>query len=374
MFHLMAVHGARVRAARRRTRPTACASSAAAAASASPLAMRDAPAAVEQRGVGARPGRGDPLRHHARARPDGHRSTSSTAWPRRRDGVPRRWSRSTRTAASPTACSSWPGRTARWCCASSTRPRPTRSSTRGSPAPSIYSQPTLRADAARAAAQPARPVGPVGLCDLRRPADRAAADRRGRQHRPRAPAGAGARLVAPEGPGGRPRDLERGARRLPAAAAGADPRPDRRQRRSARGRPARRHLRAPRRADRARGPRAAAVGGARRSSATAAARWPSRSTRKPRAPSAARRPLVADALAPAPQRRHAARARRAGLLLFNGIGGFTRRRPRVRDRAAGRRAAAGAVGQRDRQPALRHRRVGSAAAPTPGARTRTSCA
>ena len=115
----------------------------------------------------------------------------------------------------------------------------------------VYSQPTLRADAADAAAQPARPVGAVGLRDLRRPADRAAADQRCRQHRPRAADGAGARLLAAQGPGRRPGHLERGPRRLPPAAAGADPRPDREQPRGARGRPARRHLRAPRRADRA---------------------------------------------------------------------------------------------------------------------------
>ena len=110
----------------------------------------------------------------------------------------------------------------------------------------IYANAALRADARRCSQQPARPVRAVGLRDLRRPADRAAADRRRRQHRAGAPAGAGARVLAPEGPGGRPGDLERGPRRLPAAAAGPDHGPDRRRRRGARDRPARRHLRAPR--------------------------------------------------------------------------------------------------------------------------------
>ncbi len=60
--------------------------------------------------------------------------------------------------------------------------------------------------------QPPRAVGPVELRDLRRPADRAAADRRLGEHRSRAPARAGARVLAPEGAGRRPRDLERGSR------------------------------------------------------------------------------------------------------------------------------------------------------------------
>ena len=61
----------------------------------------------------------------------------------------------------------------------------------------------------------------------------------------------------------RPGDLERGARHLPPAAARADPRPGQRRPRSADDRPARRRVRAPRRPDRARGPRAADGRGAR---------------------------------------------------------------------------------------------------------------
>ena len=115
----------------------------------------------------------------------------------------------------------------------------------------------------RAPPEPPRPVGPVELRHLRRPADRAAADRRRGEHRPRAPARAGARVLAPEGIGGGPRDLERGPRRLPAGAAGPDHGPDRRRHRGARDGPPRRHLRAPHGADLGRGPHPDPVGGAR---------------------------------------------------------------------------------------------------------------
>ena len=141
-----------------------------------------------------------------------------------------RWSRSTRTAASPIACSSWPGRTARWCCASSTRARPMRSCTRASPSSVIYAQPTLRAEP-RVLLRNRR--GQSGLWGYAISGDLPIVllqiGERG-QHRAGAPAGAGARLLAPQGPGGRPGDLERGARRLPAAAAGPDHGPDRRRR------------------------------------------------------------------------------------------------------------------------------------------------
>src|SRR3546814_8389063 len=52
---------------------------------------------------------------------------------------------------------------------------------------------TLRAarGTGRAAAEPSRPIGAVGAGDLRRPPDRAGADRRRREHRTRAPDGAG---------------------------------------------------------------------------------------------------------------------------------------------------------------------------------------
>ena len=90
--------------------------------------------AVEQRGLGARPGR---RRSAAASRSTPDQAVTvdivygvaderaKPAW---------RWPRSTRTGASPTACSSWPGRTARSCCASSTRARPMRSCTAAWPA------------------------------------------------------------------------------------------------------------------------------------------------------------------------------------------------------------------------------------------------
>ena len=90
---------------------------------------------------------------------------------------------------------------------------------RGAPLPAPRQpDPLLRPDAA-AAARPCsrgnRPgaAGAVGARDLRRPADRAGADRRGRRHRHRAPAAAGARVLAAEGARGRPRDPERARRR-----------------------------------------------------------------------------------------------------------------------------------------------------------------
>ena len=90
-------------------------------------------AAVEQRRLGARPGGGEPPASSAGARRDGddrHRRRHGRA-----AATPAsRWPTSTATGASPTASSSWPGRTARWCCASSTPARPMPSSTASSPA------------------------------------------------------------------------------------------------------------------------------------------------------------------------------------------------------------------------------------------------
>ncbi len=101
----------------------------------------------------------------------------------------------------------------------------------------------------RPAQEPARAVRAVELRDLRRSADRSAADRRLGKHRSRAPAGAGARVLALEGIGGRPRDLERGPRRISAGPSGSDHGADRRRRRSARDGPTGRDLRAAGRAD-----------------------------------------------------------------------------------------------------------------------------
>ncbi len=212
--------------------------------------------------LGARPDRCHPTRRHAGAGADRHRrhrlrhgrSRATAAW---------RCLPSTPTGASPTACSNSRGRTAKSCCANSTRAKPTPSCMRGWPAPSIYSQPTLRADCSLLLRNRRSQSGLWGYAHLGRPADRAAADRRRRQHRTGAADGAGPRLVATEGSGGRPGDLERGTRPLPPALARADPRAHRGRCRGARGRPAGWHLRAPRGADLERRPRAAAGGGAR---------------------------------------------------------------------------------------------------------------
>ena len=121
----------------------------------------------------------------------------------------------------------------------------------------------------------------------------------------------------------------------------------------------------------ARGPRPAAVGGARRSSATASGTLAEQLQRRLRAerrgapraarPSAGRTPAAPVARArarAAPSRRRRARVPTGDLALFNGYRRLRAGRPRVRHRAAGRRAHAGAVGQRDRQPALRHGDLG----------------
>ena len=126
-----------------------------------------------------------------------------------------------------------------------------------------------------------------------------------------------------------------------------------------------------------RGPRAAAVGRARRSSATAAARWPSRSTRRaPRdAPRAALRRARAAAREPRAATPAAAPPRRAATCSsVNGLGGFSADGREYVITPAPAQRHAGAVGQRARQSALRHASSPRAAAPTPGARTRTSSA
>jgi cyclic beta-1,2-glucan synthetase len=128
------------------------------------------------------------------------------------------WSKNTRISTSRTASSSWRGRTARWSCNSSMPAKPTPQLHARLASSVIYANASLRADAERADQESPRAVRAVGLRHLRRSADRPAADRRRGQHRSRAPARAGACLLAPEGTGGGPGDLERGSRRLPAAA------------------------------------------------------------------------------------------------------------------------------------------------------------
>ncbi len=197
----------------------------------------------------------------------------------------------------------------------------------------IYANAVAARRSRRPVPQPPRPIRTVGLRDLRRPADRAAADRRRGEHRPGPPARAGARVLALEGTGRRSGDLERGSRRLPAGAAGPDHGPDRRRHRSAHRRPARRHLRAARRADV--GARIASCCNRWRapSSPTGAAPSPSRSTgAAPRrraiprfAPTRSDRAEIAPVAPPA-----------RDLILFNGLGGFTPDGSRVRHHDAAR--------------------------------------
>ena len=150
--------------------------------------------------------------------------------------------------------------------------------------------------------EPARTVRAVELRDLGRPADRPAPGRGCGKHRSRPPAGAGARVLAAEGPRRGPRDLERGPRRLSPGPAGPDHGPDRRRRRSARDGPAGRDLRAAGGADLRGGPHPAPVRGARhhhrppgeprrsRSPAAAPRRCGSRASCRPGATAASRRP------------------------------------------------------------------------------------
>ena len=359
MFHLMAVHGARDRRTSR-TRPTARVHRPRPHASPRPQAMTRAGGALGHRGLGARSDRRDP-------RIGSRSSRTQTATidmvsgvgrdARRRAGSGRT---NTRTGTSPTACSSWPGRTARWCCGSSTPPRPTRSSTRAWPARSSTPTPSLRADAGVLAQEPARAVRPVGLRDLGRPADRAAADRRRGEHRPGAPAGAGARLLAAEGTGGGSGDLERGSRRLSAAAAGPDHGADRRRRRSARDRPARAasSCGAPSRSR-------TRTGSCSRSVARAII-TDSRGTLAEQVdaarPGGAARPAArADPQPSRRSRRAAALPPRDDLILFNGLGGFTPDGREYVITLAPGRGDAGAVGERAGEPALRHGRSRRAA-------------
>ena len=109
---------------------------------------RDATAAPlgDSAGLGARSDASRSATRRARAGRRRCRSTSSPASPRRARRRSR-WSRSTATATSPIACSSWRGRTARSCCASSTPPRPMRRLYERLAGAIIYREP----DAARAA-------------------------------------------------------------------------------------------------------------------------------------------------------------------------------------------------------------------------------
>ncbi len=372
MFHLMAVHGATRRSDLLRDRPRAL--------------HRPRPHASPRRRRCSEPARCraaqgsvlDPIvairqPHHARAASRRRPSTWSPASAETREAclalveqVPGPASRRPRVRPGVDA---QPGR----CCARSTPPRPTRSSTAAWPARSSTPTPSLRADAGVLAAEPPRPVRPVGLRDLRRPADRAAADRRRGQHRSRAPAGAGARVLAAEGTGGRPGDLERGPRRLPAAAAGPDHGADRRGRRSARDRPARRHLRAARPSRSRRRTacccsrsRASIITDSRGTLAEQVNRRAPAGSARAAARADARPPRRAPVAAEPPPRAICCSTTASAASRPTGASTSSRTAPSADD--------AGAVGQRAGQPALRHRRLRERRWPTPGARTRTSSA
>ena len=183
----------------------------------------------------------------------------------------------------------------------------------------LHANPLRRAGAGSARPQPARPVRPVGLRDLGRPADRADAHRRREPDRPGPADPQGPRLLARERAGRRPGDPERGLFRVPAGAERPHHGPDRRRPgRAPRGQ-ARRDLRPAQRTAVGGGPRAAADGGAgdrhrQRGDAGRAGRTA--------APDRARGPAV---LPDAPPLRRGRRrpCRRASWSFSNGLGGFT---------------------------------------------------
>ena len=127
----------------------------------------------------------------------------------------------------------------------------------------IYANSVVARGRERSDQESSRTIRLMGLCHFRRSADRAAADRRPGEYRSGAPAGAGPRLLAPEGTHRGPGDLERRSRRLPAVAAGPDHGTDRRGRRSPCDGPARRNLRAAGGTDIGRGSHSGPIGRAR---------------------------------------------------------------------------------------------------------------
>ena len=317
--------GARRRRRRRsRTRPTARASSAAAARSRDPRAMTRASALSGQRrarcsirssrsAAGSRSSREQTATHRHRLPASADTRDACAGAGRQVPGPPPRRPRVR------AGLDAQPGGAA----AAQRHARPMRSSTAAWPARCIYANPALRADAGVLLQNRRGQSGLWGYAisgDL--PIVLLQIARRG-EHRPGAAAGAGARLLAAEGPGGRPGDLERGPRRLPPAlqdqimgliAAGIEAhvidRPGR-------------HLRAPRRADR------------RTRTACCCRRWRAsiisdrRGTlaRTDRAAERrAERRVAAAASRRAPRRARAgsaAVAARGPACSFNGLGGFT---------------------------------------------------
>ena len=315
-------------------------------------------AAVGQRGLGARSDRRDPAPHHARARARRATIDIVTGVAETRDAALALVEKyRDRHLADRVFELAWTHSQVVLRQLDATRGR--RAALRAAaPSAVLYANASLRADPSVLIAQPARAVGAVGLRDLRRPADRAAADRGLGEHRPRAPAGAGARLLAPQGAGRRPGDLERGSRRLPPGPAGPDHGADRRRQRSAPARPPGRHLRAPR-ASRSRTRTGSCC---RRSRARSScdrrgtlAEQVDAGAVPARGAGAARSSLDARRHAREHRRRHAP-ARRPRRWA-TGSGGFTPRRPRVRDHdhAAGQATPAPWVNV-IANPRLRHRR------------------
>ena len=198
-------------------------------------------------------------------------------------------------------------------------------------------------------------VGPVAPFHFRRPADRPAAHRRDRGHRPGAPAAARPRVLAHEATGGGPGDRQRARRLLRAGPADRDR--DRRSQQPVaaalrRRAGARLGVRAARRPDERPRACAAAVGGARRAAGTA---------RPDRRPARARGGIARIRAHPAPASgcgiaRACQAAAGPGVLQWPGR--LRRQRTRVRDGARAGRHHAGALDQRDRQPGFRLPGVG----------------
>ena len=207
----------------------------------------------------------------------------------------------------------------------------------------------------RAHAQSARAIRALGLCHLRRPAHRPAAHRRPGQHRAGAPTHPGPCLLAPEGSGGGPGDLERRPRRLPAGAAGPYPGPGRGGPGDPGNGAAGRHLRALVGADRRGGPHPVPDRRTGHRSATAAGPWRNSST------AWSRRWCACRAWSPPGSRQEEAAGRLRAAAARPDPGQRDRRvhpgRTRVRHHHHGPAAHPGALGERAGQSPVRQRRL-----------------
>jgi cyclic beta-1,2-glucan synthetase len=134
MFQLLAVHGARGSTPGEISHETDRARFIGRGGSLEqPLALRDTGPLSNSAGSVLDPGGRQPLRGGAGARSERLRRPWCWAWPTRASSA-WAWPRNTATGAWRSASSNWPGRTARWCSASSTSPRPKRSCSRAWPA------------------------------------------------------------------------------------------------------------------------------------------------------------------------------------------------------------------------------------------------